>query len=121
MADELPEPKPPKEPSVHPLGYARPEVPPRIALKLIGGLAAGVAVVTLIGVLVALGSLPRGRAGGIALASIFGVISVICFRLARSSWQARTAERTPWLELGLLLGLGIACLLEGLCFGTLDR
>jgi hypothetical protein len=84
---------------------------PKVALPLIGGLVLGGSVIAVGGVFAAISS-NRPSPLIIVFAAIFvvvaGLFATLVRRLPRTSLY--------WFKLGLLLGIGVASLAEGICF-----
>ncbi|HEY8746975.1 MAG TPA: DUF202 domain-containing protein [Tepidisphaeraceae bacterium] len=118
MADEIPD----VPPSL--LDYRQPEPtkPGAATVGVMSGLLAGIAVVCGIGVVAFFPANPNfpgpgsksqtglGRALGIG----FVGVAVIALVLAVRMWRVR--PRSRWFLMGLLLGGGLMCLVEGACF-----
>jgi hypothetical protein len=130
--DEEKKPSPPETP---PLGYWHPgERAPssvRLAFSFIGGFVASFATVGLLGFTCDFGVFDNGRAqqqkmlGRTVFATWIGclIASIIWFFIFRKHQRELPLDlrRHPnrYFQLGMLIGLGVAALLEGICFGAL--
>ena len=105
-------------PKPRPLDYASPE-----PAKLGGAILAACLTVLLVGLSVLIGVIvaedPRNTARGISITFPYSIWLVeLALLLALSLYLYRTPSRRRF-ALGIWIGLGVALLLEGICFGVL--
>lgn len=124
MADESQSQDGPNEPAQHPqpLDYGTP-LPSDSAVKVFSTLAGGIVGVVAVAILggallpanLLLGPPPGRRAywGQIALFLSLAAAAVVGSFLL---WRRRPFDRKAWFFAGLLISIGITCLLEGACY-----
>lgn len=127
MADESQCNEGPKEPTHHPqpLDYGRP-APSDSAGKVFATLGGGIVSIVIVAILGAalcpypiggpsLSATEKVRWGGVAGFLALGAVGIVGAVLL---WHRRPLGHGGWFLAGALIGVGITCLLEGVCYAS---